>query len=138
MIPNCYMQTFSKVSFEFALLLTTNCKFQLHEKYSMVCRRQQVAPSEESEFTSLCTLVEARGIICIKKAKDVRMSKVERKMFLYFFYIKYNAKVLINEHVSGDIETGRRGVGTCFTRQSPHVQYSTTGTLMPQQGILEN
>lgn len=53
---------------------------KLHEKYCVVCKRQEVAPAKQSEFTSLCSLIEARGIIAIKKGKDIRMSKVTLKL----------------------------------------------------------
>ena len=50
--------------------------FQLHETYCKVCRRQQMTPVDQSEFQSLCVLLEARGVLGIKKGKETRLMKV--------------------------------------------------------------
>ncbi|KAL8567665.1 hypothetical protein ACOMHN_054476 [Nucella lapillus] len=49
---------------------------KLHEAYCKVCRRQQMSPVDQSEFHSLCVLLEARGVIGLKKAKETRLIKV--------------------------------------------------------------
>ncbi|XP_077171078.1 cell division control protein 6 homolog [Paroedura picta] len=53
---------------------------KLHEAYSKVCRKQQVGALGQSECLSLSSLLEARGILGLKKAKDVRMTKVFLKI----------------------------------------------------------
>nr|KAG5713468.1 hypothetical protein BaRGS_025016 [Batillaria attramentaria] len=52
------------------------CRRAVYESYCKVCRRQQMAPVDQSEFHSLCVLLEARGIIGMKKAKDTRSIKL--------------------------------------------------------------
>ncbi|XP_003740764.1 cell division control protein 6 homolog [Galendromus occidentalis] len=49
---------------------------QLHEVYSRVCRIAKVPVIEYSEFQSLCSLLESRALVSVKKAKDSRKSKV--------------------------------------------------------------
>ena len=51
--------------------------FQLHEAYSNVCRKQQVAAVAQSECLSLSGLLEARGIFGLKKNKETRFTKVQ-------------------------------------------------------------
>ncbi|XP_025081051.1 cell division control protein 6 homolog [Pomacea canaliculata] len=64
------------------LLIIKNSKFKevplgkLYETYCKVCRRQQVAQVDQSEFHSVCVLLESRGIIGIKKAKETRLCKI--------------------------------------------------------------
>lgn len=53
---------------------------KLHETYKKVCQRQNMAGVDQSEFVSMCGLVEARGILGIDRAKDARMAKVSLKM----------------------------------------------------------
>ena len=49
---------------------------QLYESYTKVCKKRQVPSVSQSEFHSLSDLVESRGIITIKKAKQLRQSQV--------------------------------------------------------------
>ncbi|XP_076460224.1 uncharacterized protein LOC143293219 [Babylonia areolata] len=49
---------------------------KLHEMYCKVCRRQQMTPVDQSEFHSVCVLLEARGVVGIKKAKETRLMKL--------------------------------------------------------------
>ncbi|KAK7111885.1 cell division control protein 6 homolog [Littorina saxatilis] len=49
---------------------------KLHETYCKVCKRQQMTPVDQSEFHSLCNLLEARGVIGIKRAKETRLLKL--------------------------------------------------------------
>ncbi|XP_034612135.1 cell division control protein 6 homolog [Trachemys scripta elegans] len=53
---------------------------KLHEAYSRVCRRQQMAPVAQSDCLSLATLLESRGILALKKAKEARLTKVSLKI----------------------------------------------------------
>ena len=49
---------------------------QLHDSYCRVCKKRDVSPTDQSEFIGLCQLLETRGLISLKKAKDARMIKV--------------------------------------------------------------
>ncbi|XP_049635541.1 cell division control protein 6 homolog [Suncus etruscus] len=53
---------------------------KLYEAYGKVCRRQQVSAVDQSECLSLAELLEARGILGIKKSKETRLSKVSLKI----------------------------------------------------------
>nr|KAF6415280.1 cell division cycle 6 [Molossus molossus] len=67
------------------LLLTRRWKTKevtlgkLYEAYSSVCRKQQVAAVDQSECLSLSELLEARGILELKKNKENRFTKVSLK-----------------------------------------------------------
>lgn len=67
------------------LLLTRQLKTKevtlgkLYEAYSSVCRKQQVAAVDQSECLSLSELLEARGILELKKNKETRFMKVSLK-----------------------------------------------------------
>lgn len=50
--------------------------FQLHEVYSRLCAQRQVSAVGQGECLSLCSLLESRGIIALKKAKEARLTKV--------------------------------------------------------------
>ncbi|KAM8819035.1 cell division control protein 6 homolog isoform 1-T2 [Rhynchonycteris naso] len=68
------------------LLLTRQLKTKevtlgkLHEGYSNICRKQQVAAVDQSECLSLSGLLEARGILELKKNKETRFTKVSLKI----------------------------------------------------------
>ncbi|XP_037349907.1 cell division control protein 6 homolog [Talpa occidentalis] len=68
------------------LLLTRQLKIKevplgkLYDAYSNVCRKQQVAAVDQSECLSLSGLLEARGILGLKKNKETRFSKVSLKI----------------------------------------------------------
>jgi len=49
---------------------------KLHEVYSDVCKQKQISSVSQSEFTSICQLIESRGIISVKKHKQNRLSKI--------------------------------------------------------------
>ncbi|KAG8235415.1 hypothetical protein J437_LFUL015871 [Ladona fulva] len=49
---------------------------RLHEVYSRACKGRNITPVDQSEFFSLCTLVETRGIIRIISNKEARLSKI--------------------------------------------------------------
>ncbi|KAM6164734.1 cell division control protein 6 homolog [Rhynchocyon petersi] len=53
---------------------------KLYEAYSNVCRKQQVAAVDQSECLSLTGLLEARGILGLKKNKETRFTKVFLKI----------------------------------------------------------
>lgn len=52
------------------------CVFQLHEVYSRLCARRQVSAVGQGECSSLCSLLESRGIVALRKAKEARLTKV--------------------------------------------------------------
>ena len=68
------------------LVLVKNGKFkevqlgQLHSVYSKVCRNQRIAAVDQSEFCSVLNLLESRGVLSLKKAKDTRSIKVSLKL----------------------------------------------------------
>ncbi|XP_033039024.1 cell division control protein 6 homolog isoform X2 [Trachypithecus francoisi] len=49
---------------------------KLYEAYGKVCRKQQVAAVDQSECLSLSGLLEARGILGLKRNKETRLTKV--------------------------------------------------------------
>lgn len=49
---------------------------KLHEVYSKVCQVAKVTPIDYSELQSICALLEARALVCIKKAKESRQARV--------------------------------------------------------------
>ncbi|GFO32579.1 cell division control protein 6 homolog [Plakobranchus ocellatus] len=53
---------------------------KLHEAYSRVCRKQQVACVDQAEFLSMLNLLDSRGIVALKKAKDTRSIKISLKL----------------------------------------------------------
>uniref|UniRef100_A0A8C6J7Y4 Cell division control protein n=1 Tax=Melopsittacus undulatus TaxID=13146 RepID=A0A8C6J7Y4_MELUD len=69
------------------LLLTRHLRFvslgsplDLYDTYSQVCRRQQLPAVDQAECLSLVTLLESRGILEMKKAKEARLAKVSLKL----------------------------------------------------------
>nr|XP_033774774.1 cell division control protein 6 homolog [Geotrypetes seraphini]XP_033774775.1 cell division control protein 6 homolog [Geotrypetes seraphini] len=53
---------------------------KLHEVYGKVCRKQQIAAVDQSECLSLSNLLESRGILALKKAKEARLTKISLKI----------------------------------------------------------
>ncbi|XP_008827662.1 cell division control protein 6 homolog [Nannospalax galili] len=53
---------------------------KLYEAYSSICRKQQMAAVDQSECLSLSGLLESRGILGLKKNKEVRLTKVSLKI----------------------------------------------------------
>ncbi|XP_025022601.1 cell division control protein 6 homolog isoform X2 [Python bivittatus] len=53
---------------------------KLHEAYSRICQKQKIGPVDQSECLSLSALLESRGIVGFKKAKEARLSKVFLKI----------------------------------------------------------
>lgn len=69
---------------------------QVHDAYCRVCRKRDVAPTDQSEFISLCQLLETRGLLMLRKAKEARMMKVCRlfmKKFLPFLMLRMNSGI---------------------------------------------
>ncbi|XP_053550030.1 cell division control protein 6 homolog [Bombina bombina] len=83
------------------LLLTRQMKTKevtlgkLHEAYSKVCRKQQMPAVGQSECLSLCHLLESRGILGLKKAKETRLTKVSLKIEERDIEHAFKDKVLI-------------------------------------------
>ena len=53
---------------------------QLHETYCSICKKRQVSQISQEDCLSLCNLLESRGIISMKRAKETRMAKVSLKI----------------------------------------------------------
>ncbi|XP_065507309.1 LOW QUALITY PROTEIN: cell division control protein 6 homolog [Caloenas nicobarica] len=53
---------------------------KLHDTYSQVCRQQRLPAVDQAECLSLVTLLESRGVLELKKAKEARLAKVSLKM----------------------------------------------------------
>ncbi|XP_064091799.1 cell division control protein 6 homolog [Macrobrachium nipponense] len=49
---------------------------KFHELYTKICKKRSIPDMDQSEFLSLCTLLESRGMLQVKRAKEVRSSKV--------------------------------------------------------------
>lgn len=50
--------------------------FRLYDIFKKVCKNKNILAVDQSEFVSLCTLVETRGILRIQKKKEPRLHKV--------------------------------------------------------------
>ena len=62
--------------FRISLIIHIFIFLQLHEIYSKVCKKRQMGAVDHSEFQGITTLLESRGMIGIKKAKETRLAKV--------------------------------------------------------------
>ncbi|XP_043288269.1 cell division control protein 6 homolog [Venturia canescens] len=49
---------------------------KLHEVYTKVCRKRNIYAVDMSEFVSLCSLIETRGVVRLTTKKEPRLSKV--------------------------------------------------------------
>nr|XP_012149856.1 PREDICTED: cell division control protein 6 homolog isoform X2 [Megachile rotundata] len=49
---------------------------RLHEVYKKVCRKRNIHAVDASEFFSLCSLIETRGILKLIRKKEPRLSKI--------------------------------------------------------------
>ena len=49
---------------------------RLHEIYKKVCKKRNIYAVDASEFVSLCSLIETRGILKLTTKKEPRLSKV--------------------------------------------------------------
>ncbi|KAG9474135.1 hypothetical protein GDO78_004441 [Eleutherodactylus coqui] len=83
------------------LLLTQQSKIKevamgkLYDTYSKVCRKQQMGMVGQSECLSLCQLLETRGILGLKRAKEARLTKVSLKIEERDIEHAFKDKVLI-------------------------------------------
>ncbi|XP_074783226.1 cell division control protein 6 homolog [Athene noctua] len=53
---------------------------KLHDAYGQVCRQQHLPAVDQAECLSLVTLLESRGVLELKRAKEARLAKVSLKM----------------------------------------------------------
>ncbi|XP_078326574.1 cell division control protein 6 homolog [Crassostrea virginica] len=53
---------------------------KLHDTYTKVCRKRQMAGVDYTEYQGIISLLETRGVIATKKIKDGRMAKVNLKL----------------------------------------------------------
>ncbi|KAK9966404.1 hypothetical protein ABG768_003516 [Culter alburnus] len=53
---------------------------KLCEVYSKLCKQRQVSGVGQTECLSLCSLLESRGILTLKKAKEARLTKISLKI----------------------------------------------------------
>ena len=49
---------------------------KLQDAYSRVCCQWQLKQEGQAEFVGLCHVLEARGLLGVKKAKETRLTKV--------------------------------------------------------------
>lgn len=52
----------------------------LHNVFQKVCKRYNVVAVDQSDFINMCSLLDTRGIICSKKAKEPRLTKVSLRL----------------------------------------------------------
>lgn len=50
--------------------------YQLHSAYVKVCQKRKLKFESESEFVDVCSMLQSRGVMSIKKAKERRLAKV--------------------------------------------------------------
>ncbi|XP_046859561.1 cell division control protein 6 homolog [Xenia sp. Carnegie-2017] len=53
---------------------------QLHETYRSICKKRKVSQINQEDCLSLCSLLETRGIVSLKRAKETRSTKVSLKI----------------------------------------------------------
>lgn len=53
---------------------------RLYDAYSRVCRHRGLKCEGESEFVGVCGMLESRGLVGLKKAKEARLIKVALKL----------------------------------------------------------
>ena len=51
---------------------------KLQDMYCRVCCRWQLRQEGQTEFVGVCQVLEARGLLSVKKAKETRLTKVSR------------------------------------------------------------
>ncbi|XP_033097648.1 cell division control protein 6 homolog [Anneissia japonica] len=76
---------------------------KLHETYSKVCKSRHVPPVDQSEFLSLCHLIETRGIIGLKKSKETRLTKICLKLAEKEVEFALQDKVLLSSILSAGL-----------------------------------
>ena len=80
-------ESFTRRCFNKSILL-----FQLHETYCSICKKRQVSQISQEDCLSLCNLLESRGIISMKRAKETRMAKVGKFSVLNAYVLFINPK----------------------------------------------
>ncbi|XP_062518524.1 cell division control protein 6 homolog [Corticium candelabrum] len=50
---------------------------ELYNRYRHICLEHKVDSIDRSDFVNVCSLLEARGVLCIGKAKEVRLRQVQ-------------------------------------------------------------
>ncbi|KAK8722894.1 hypothetical protein OTU49_012108 [Cherax quadricarinatus] len=53
---------------------------KFHEVYIRVCKKRQMPGMDQTEFLSVCTLLESRGMVQVKRAKELRSSKISLRL----------------------------------------------------------
>ncbi|CAC5414696.1 CDC6 [Mytilus coruscus] len=53
---------------------------KVHDTYSKICKKRQMATVDYTEYQGICNLLETRGIMGIKKIKDGRLAKIVLKL----------------------------------------------------------
>nr|XP_045602307.1 cell division control protein 6 homolog [Procambarus clarkii] len=53
---------------------------KFHEVYTRVCKKRQMPNMDQTEFLSVCVLLESRGMLQVKRAKEIRSSKVALRL----------------------------------------------------------
>ncbi|CAH3024146.1 unnamed protein product [Porites evermanni] len=53
---------------------------KFHDTYCKICTRRKVSQLGQEDFLGLCNILETRGLLGIKRAKDTRMMKVTLKI----------------------------------------------------------
>lgn len=48
----------------------------MHDVYKRICEKRNIFAVDQTEFVSICSLVETRGIIRLTHKKEPRLSKV--------------------------------------------------------------
>ena len=56
---------------------------RLEDAYGRVCRQWQLKTEGVAEFVGLCQVLESRGLLAIRKAKETRMTKVDIVLYLH-------------------------------------------------------
>ncbi len=69
---------------------------KLHEAYVKVCRMRQLKFECESEFVSLCSMLETRGIVAMRRGKEARLTRVGMKLQVSDVEHALQDKVLIS------------------------------------------
>ena len=93
--------TLSKVSSwsQSLFVLTHLYLSQLYEAYCSVCKNRQVSHEARSEFVGLLHILESRGLIATKQAKEVVMTKVRRSgsgILLVFHSVLSSGKAVLS------------------------------------------
>lgn len=57
---------------------------QFHDTYCKICTRRKVSQLGQEDFLGLCNILETRGLLGIKRAKDTRSMKVSIKDILFW------------------------------------------------------